>query len=236
MTNDNDKLRRLRQQIWWKHEDFVKSIDRLLAEHPSPAPAAAPSESVREELAALEHDQWVAWSKSLAQNEIVSKDCVERWQTLWVPYGELSEKLKDLDRKWADKGLSIMRRAAPASSPPVTPDDSGVKVALSKASRRVHAQQEVIENLLTKQGALRHRIKRLQSYIAKIKAITQQDAALPSKQGLAGSTPADGSAREEQQDARPGPNGEVAGSSPAARSISDVLDEALAADAKEQPK
>lgn len=111
----------------------------------------------------------------------------------------------------------------PCKPKPASPasDDSGVKVALSKASRRVHAQQEVIDNLLTKQGALRHRIKRLQSYIAKIKASTQQDAALPSKQGLAGSTPAAGSAREEQQDARPGPNGEVAGSSPAARSISE---------------
>ena len=52
---------------------------------------------VPEALAALEHDQWMAWSKSLAAAEPLSAERVERWQRLWVPYADLSEQEKDAD-------------------------------------------------------------------------------------------------------------------------------------------
>ena len=61
---------------------------------------------VLEALAALEHDQWMAWSKSLAAAEPLSAERVERWQRLWVPYADLSEQEKDADRVWAEKVLA----------------------------------------------------------------------------------------------------------------------------------
>ena len=62
---------------------------------------------VLEALAALEHDQWMAWSKSLAAAEPLSAERVERWQRLWVPYADLSEQEKDADRVWAEKVLAL---------------------------------------------------------------------------------------------------------------------------------
>lgn len=56
-----------------------------------------------ERLAKLEHDQWVEWSKNIAENEKVSPDRLARWKTLWVPYDQLTEELKDDDRKYAKK-------------------------------------------------------------------------------------------------------------------------------------
>lgn len=60
-----------------------------------------------EALASLEHDQWIEWSKTLAQKEILSKDRIERWQECWVPYADLSEEMKEHDRKWARKVAAI---------------------------------------------------------------------------------------------------------------------------------
>ena len=63
---------------------------------------------VLEALAALEHDQWMAWSKSLAAAEPLSAERVERWQRLWVPYADLSEHSKASDRVWAQKALAAV--------------------------------------------------------------------------------------------------------------------------------
>lgn len=60
-----------------------------------------------EALAALEHSQWVEWSKSLAEKEKLSPERLERWEKLWVPYNELDEKDKESDRIWARKVLYV---------------------------------------------------------------------------------------------------------------------------------
>lgn len=62
---------------------------------------------VPEALAALEHEQWMTWSKSLAAAEPLSEERVERWRRLWVPYADLSEQEKDADRVWAEKVLAL---------------------------------------------------------------------------------------------------------------------------------
>jgi len=64
--------------------------------------------NVPEALAALEHEQWMAWSKSLAAAEPLSAERVERWQRLWVPYADLSEHSKASDRVWAQKALTAV--------------------------------------------------------------------------------------------------------------------------------
>lgn len=62
----------------------------------------------REVLAELEHDQWIAWSKNIAETENITPARLERWKTLWVPYSTLTEAQKDQDREWADKVLNIV--------------------------------------------------------------------------------------------------------------------------------
>lgn len=58
-----------------------------------------------ERLAAIEHEQWIEWSKNIAEKENISPECLLRWKKYWVPYNELSEDVKELDRVWARKIL-----------------------------------------------------------------------------------------------------------------------------------
>lgn len=67
-------------------------------------------EYLLEELAELEHRQWVAWSQNIAANEIVSVERLLRWQSLWVPYSQLSESDKESDRSWAREVIAIIER------------------------------------------------------------------------------------------------------------------------------
>jgi len=64
---------------------------------------------LREQLAELEHDQWIAWSKNIAQSETIAPARLERWEVLWRPYSELTEAEKNQDREWGDKDLKLMR-------------------------------------------------------------------------------------------------------------------------------
>lgn len=63
-------------------------------------------EEIKEELARLEHEQWVAWSKAVAEE--VSLERLTRWEKLWVAYDGLTEEQKDQDRKWADRSLGSL--------------------------------------------------------------------------------------------------------------------------------
>ena len=79
---------------------------------------------LREELAALCHEQWSGWMAYLFSkcperglNEGVSPGCiiplwaVERWtRQMNTPYTELSEAEKDSDRAEADKFLAIIAK------------------------------------------------------------------------------------------------------------------------------
>lgn len=69
---------------------------------------------VEEELAALEHDQWMAWASTLMEREALSAERVARWRTLMVPYSELAEETKEHDRVWARKVLAALSRSREA--------------------------------------------------------------------------------------------------------------------------
>jgi hypothetical protein len=61
-----------------------------------------------ERVAELEHIQWMQWSKSVADE--VSPERRARWQKYWVPYSELPDDVKELDREWARKVIKEVRR------------------------------------------------------------------------------------------------------------------------------
>jgi hypothetical protein len=60
-----------------------------------------------ETLAALEHDQWVEWSRTVAAQGL-TPERLARWERYWVPYAELDEETKEHDRKWARLVLAIL--------------------------------------------------------------------------------------------------------------------------------
>lgn len=75
-----------------------------------------------EELSALEHEQWMTWSKTVFKrmydmlmdegktgHEIVASMEI-RWEPNWIPYGDLDEETKEYDREWAEKALAIVRK------------------------------------------------------------------------------------------------------------------------------
>ena len=63
-----------------------------------------------EQLAALEHDQWIEWAKALLKSEPgISKERKERWEKLFVPYKDLSEESKEQDRVYARKIIELMK-------------------------------------------------------------------------------------------------------------------------------
>lgn len=65
-------------------------------------------ELIRERLAELEHEQWIAWSKDIARTEKINPRRLDHWEKLWRPYSELTETEKNLDREWADKAMNIL--------------------------------------------------------------------------------------------------------------------------------
>ena len=97
------------------------------------------SNQLLEEMSEICHDEWVKWSKNISKelNEaigVMKKDIrffeengaenkeaielvqklesrLERWGKLWIPYEELSEEMKDSDRKYAQKMLDLAKSA-----------------------------------------------------------------------------------------------------------------------------
>lgn len=59
-----------------------------------------------EDLSAIEHDQWVEWSKAI-QTEVSDKRKA-RWKKYWVPYKDLPDDVKEQDREYAKKVLEII--------------------------------------------------------------------------------------------------------------------------------
>lgn len=61
-----------------------------------------------EKLSEIEHDQWMEWSKDIASKEKISEERKKRWEKLWVPYSELTEEVKEQDRKYARKVIEAI--------------------------------------------------------------------------------------------------------------------------------
>ncbi len=83
---------------------------------------------LREQLAALAHEQWSGWMEHVFRKtehpfgtplHVIPKWAEENWQRqMRTPYAELSEKEKDSDRREADRVLALVEVVAPLSSEP----------------------------------------------------------------------------------------------------------------------
>jgi len=60
-----------------------------------------------EALAEIEHAQWMHWSQAVAAN--VAAATRDKWQRSWIDYAELTDELKEADRVWARKVVSLLR-------------------------------------------------------------------------------------------------------------------------------
>lgn len=62
-----------------------------------------------EELAELEHEQWMYWAKDILKTEDITEERAKRWEKeSFKPYKNLTEEQKDMDREWARKVLKII--------------------------------------------------------------------------------------------------------------------------------
>lgn len=68
-------------------------------------------ERVIEQLAELEHQQWVDWAITIMNQESISEERRERWIKYLCAYNELSEDVKEHDRKWARKVYKVVEKA-----------------------------------------------------------------------------------------------------------------------------
>lgn len=63
-----------------------------------------------EQLSKVIHEElWMPWSKGLLQDENISQERKDRWEKqCFMPYEELSEEMKELDRINARKILNAL--------------------------------------------------------------------------------------------------------------------------------
>lgn len=77
-----------------------------------------------EGLSTIEHKQWCNWSQNIWNKlESIKRaiDCNDlntalflineirsRWDKYWIPYEQLEEKVKDMDRFWAKKVIKLL--------------------------------------------------------------------------------------------------------------------------------
>lgn len=61
-----------------------------------------------EQLSALEHDQWENWAKSILKTENISEERRKRWETMFVPYDQLPDEIKEYDREYARKVIELV--------------------------------------------------------------------------------------------------------------------------------
>lgn len=61
-----------------------------------------------EALAEIEHKQWMHWSQAVAVK--VADATKAKWQRSWVDYAQLTDDLKETDRVWARRVVTLLRQ------------------------------------------------------------------------------------------------------------------------------
>ena len=71
-------------------------------------PPLNPTDELVEALAEIEHAQWPHWSQAVAADVVAATRT--RWHHSRVAYAELTEDLKEADRVWARKVVTLLRQ------------------------------------------------------------------------------------------------------------------------------
>jgi len=116
-----DKIKQLREE--WLKSDFVEKLGHGVYTLTNDTPEEiadfwiskmiAREEEIKgkiEELAELEHEQWMYWAINISETENIKPERMERWKRLCRPYSELNEEQKEQDRVWARKTLSLLTK------------------------------------------------------------------------------------------------------------------------------
>jgi hypothetical protein len=63
-----------------------------------------------EKIAEKVHELWMGWAKEMIKSEPnLTKERIERWNKCFVSYSELSEEMKDLDRRFAKEIIEVWK-------------------------------------------------------------------------------------------------------------------------------
>ena len=91
-------------------ESFDRTASHMAGDYVS-YKAELTDEEIIESLAELEHEQWMKWADTIMQTEKISDVRFARWASCMISYAELTEEMKEFDREWARKALTILRKA-----------------------------------------------------------------------------------------------------------------------------
>jgi arginyl-tRNA synthetase len=97
-----------------KGDTYEDVITQMFAELEEDREFGALDESKLEDLvkklAALEHDQWMAWSRSIAKSNEPIEERDAQWEKLWVSYVDLPAEEKKADRYWVRKIIKLLEK------------------------------------------------------------------------------------------------------------------------------
>jgi hypothetical protein len=71
-------------------------------------PPLSPTDDLVEALATIEHEQWMHWSHAVAAE--VAASTRAKWQRSWVEYAGLNDEMKEADRVWARRVVTLLRQ------------------------------------------------------------------------------------------------------------------------------
>ncbi len=131
--------------------DHLAMEIRAFLDTPAVRTAADGQDQLLETLSSIEHDQWIEWSKAVADE--VDPERKARWEKLWVPYAELTEESKDQDRDYARKVLAAVGDVAPAGTDRIEPPTPGATPEeLAEAAFNSRACKALIKGISSDPG------------------------------------------------------------------------------------
>jgi hypothetical protein len=75
-------------------------------------------EILLEALSSRIHIAWLDWSQDITKSETISKERLDRWRSLWIPYSQLPESEKEKDREIARDLRKLVKIALPCEDFP----------------------------------------------------------------------------------------------------------------------
>lgn len=87
-------------------------------------------EELTESLAEVFHEAWMHWAGAVKSE--VSAERGSLWDECMVPYDQLDESTKDLDRKWAKDAMEAIEPSLKESGGPVKEMVTKVQIDASK--------------------------------------------------------------------------------------------------------